>query len=142
MSAAASAGGHVAKFVLQGGAGDDTIGGSSADDTINGGKGDDVITTVTAGASTGIKSISGDLGDDDITLDTDEASVVTGGDGDDTIDIDTVANDDKGGHSITGGAGADVFERINSTSSSTWNNTSPEIPPVSFTLPHQSSQLG
>ena len=39
---------------------------------------------------------------------------MSGGDGDDTIDVDAVATDNKGGHSIFGGAGADVFELLSS----------------------------
>ena len=46
---------------------------------------------------------------------------MSGGDGDDTIDVDAVATDNKGGHSIFGGAGADVFELL--TSSPTAENT-------------------
>ena len=55
------------------------------------------------------------------------ASSVSGGDGDDTIDVDAVATDNKGGHSIFGGAGADVFELLTSTHTAE-NRISPRHP--------------
>ena len=114
VNASASDNAHTAKFVLKGDAGDDTI---SALVQMTPSMVVLVMMSLLLSqqALPLVSNQSGDLGDDDITLDTNEASVVTGGDGDDTIDIDTAATDNKGGHSITGGDGVDVFESITST---------------------------
>ncbi len=97
------------EFVLKGDAGDDTITGSIGKDTIHGGAGDDVISAIVGTSNAEKKVINGDLGDDAITFNSGDASDVSGGDGDDTINVAAAAADGTGGHSITGGAGADVF---------------------------------
>lgn len=85
----------------EGGDGDDILNGLRGNDTIYGGNGADTIQE-----ARGFNRLYGEAGDDVITAGSD-ASVLDGGSGDDTL----IANSERGGgHSLTGGAGADVFE--------------------------------
>ena len=66
---------------IKGGKGDDVLSGSDGNDTIYGGKGDDVNKETPELMNFPAK------GDDSITSSSDEASMASGGEGDDTITL-------------------------------------------------------
>ncbi|MFZ1469913.1 MAG: calcium-binding protein [Paracoccaceae bacterium] len=98
---------------IDGGAGNDTLNGQRGNDTIFGGDGDDRIHD-----SRGNNLMYGGAGNDFIDTGSD-ASVADGGDGDDHI---VVRLDRNGGHVVTGGAGADIFD-FYAPSSRAWSGT-------------------
>ncbi len=84
-------------FIIEAGAGDDTIQGGSGNDRIDGGEGNDIIHT-----GNGFNYVFGGSGDDVITGG-DENNTLYGGDGNDTI------TGGKGNDYIEGGNGDDVI---------------------------------
>ena len=106
---------------LSGGAGADTMAGgggndifeieAGADSSLDGGSGNDVMTigegvnfTVRGGAGNDVLNISA-------TRNTQEASIIDAGDGDDRLNIDIALSDPSGQRidTVSGGAGADTF---------------------------------